>query len=148
MDRVREEEGRALRRIVALLLALAQVADRAGSMSFPVRVVVLAILRHAEIVAWGFAFATASGPTARPRKHQPLQPIPAGAPVAVPHGPADAARLSLSLRALALIVACWAIRAVSSVAVSFSACGPWAPGRARTGGSWRGPSALPAPDTS
>jgi len=45
---------RSLSRIAALLAALAILAERAGSSSFPVRFVVLAILRRAETVAHGF----------------------------------------------------------------------------------------------
>jgi len=45
---------RALSRIAALLVALALLAERAGSRSLPVRWIVLAILRRAEMVAHGF----------------------------------------------------------------------------------------------
>ena len=45
---------RTLSRIAALLAALAVLAERAGSRSFPVRWIVLAILRRAETVAHGF----------------------------------------------------------------------------------------------
>ena len=45
---------RALSRIAALLVALSVLAERAGGMAFPVRWIVLAILRHAESVAHGF----------------------------------------------------------------------------------------------
>ncbi len=45
---------RALSRIAALLVALAVLAERAGRMAFPVRFIVLAILRWAESVAHGF----------------------------------------------------------------------------------------------
>ena len=43
-----------LKRIVALLLALAGLAERAAAVSHPVRRVVLCILRRAEAVAWQF----------------------------------------------------------------------------------------------
>jgi hypothetical protein len=45
---------RALSRSAALLVALALLAERAGSRSLPVRWIVLAILRRAEMVAHGF----------------------------------------------------------------------------------------------
>ncbi len=45
---------RALSRIAALLVALAVLAERAGGMAFPVRWIVLAILRWAETVAHDF----------------------------------------------------------------------------------------------
>ena len=45
---------RALSRIAALLVALSVLAERAGGMAFPVRWIVLAILRRAESVAHGF----------------------------------------------------------------------------------------------
>ena len=45
---------RSLSRIAAMLVALAVLAERAGSRSLPVRFVVLAILRRAETVAHGF----------------------------------------------------------------------------------------------
>ena len=45
---------RSLSRIAALLVALATLAERAGCMAFPVRWIVLAILRRAETVAHGF----------------------------------------------------------------------------------------------
>ena len=44
---------RTLSRIAALLTALALVAERAGGMAFPIRFIVLAILRRAETVAHG-----------------------------------------------------------------------------------------------
>jgi len=148
MDSVVETDGRALQRIVALLLALADVADRARSIPFPVRVIVLAILRHAELVARSFAFATASGPTARGRNHQPQRLIPAGALVMGHRGPCDAARLSLRLRALALFIANRALRALLSTAMPLTVRRAVSAKRACSSGSWRGPAALAAPDTS
>lgn len=47
-----------LSRIMATLIALAALADRAGGMAFPVRWVVLAVLRQAEAVAAGFVAET------------------------------------------------------------------------------------------
>jgi hypothetical protein len=140
-------EARALRRIATLLFALAHVAERAGSMPLPVRIVVLAVLRHAEAVVWAFFSGTARVPTACGPNDRPQQVAPAGAPAEDHHGPADAARLAISLRALALIVAHWAIEALSSTAAAPSLRRAVAPNRAHPGGSWRGPGALPAPDT-
>ena len=45
---------RALSRIAATLVALAMLAERAGGMAFPIRFIVLAILRGAETVAHEF----------------------------------------------------------------------------------------------
>lgn len=47
-------EDRTLGRIAAVLMALAVMAERAGGLSFPVRWLVLAILRAAESVARTF----------------------------------------------------------------------------------------------
>ena len=81
-----EEERAALTRIVALLHALAGLAELAGRHSPAVRGFVLWVLRHAEAVARDFV----AGPDTR----LALMP-PAGS------CPADAARLAVSLRALA-----------------------------------------------
>ncbi|NMG39188.1 hypothetical protein GRZ55_08040 [Chelativorans sp. ZYF759] len=105
MKRVREEDERALRRIVALLFALAQVAERAGAMSFPARLLFLAILRHVEIVAWAFACGLASAP-AQGRKVVQLQYLDtAGLFVPSDIAAVEAARLALGLRVLALFIA-------------------------------------------
>jgi hypothetical protein len=48
-------DDRTLRRTIALLVSLAVLAERAAARSFPVRWFVLALLRHAETVALGFA---------------------------------------------------------------------------------------------
>lgn len=89
-----ETDGKSLRRIVALLLALAVLADRAGGMPFPVRFVVLAILRHAEAIAWEF-IAGAAAPSQTSLE----------APVSCRDSRAEAARLAYSFRLLALLVA-------------------------------------------
>ena len=83
-----------LQRIIMLLLALAGLADRAGAAPFPVRFVVLSILRHAEDVAWRFVAAA-------PAPHQ----AGAGSTFFDRNSPAEAARLALGLRMLAMIVA-------------------------------------------
>ena len=148
MDRVREEDERALRRIVVLLLALAQVAERAGAMSLPTRVVILAILRHAEIVAWAFACGLVSA-SARGRK------------VVLPHSldtegfcvPSDipaveAARLAFGLRVLALFIAGCASRTLPPRGRRGPENRAVATADARRPQGWRGVGALPAPDTS
>ena len=101
-----QTDGRRLRRIVALLLALAGLADRAAVAPFPVRFIVLAILRRAEAIAWTFAIEAVSCAPARcAGRRLPQCVSPAGAPVPDHCGPADAVRLALSFRTLALIVA-------------------------------------------
>ncbi|MEO4000563.1 hypothetical protein [Mesorhizobium sp. CAU 1732] len=84
-----EEERAALGRIVAMLCALAVLAERASGRSPAVRSLVLWFLRQAEAVAREFV---AGGPDT-PGASIPI--VPAGA------GPADAVRLAISLRALA-----------------------------------------------
>ena len=149
--------GRALRRIVTLLFALAAVADRAGTMPFPARLILLAVLRHAERVAWTFA---AAGSSACPpldgggvasgdgRGAAAMWDCTPGAPDRSLDGPAEAARLAFSLRTLALIVARWAIRALTSPPERSSLRPARAPGGVGRAGNWRGPAALAAPDTS
>ena len=100
-----EADGRRLRRIVALLLALAGLADRAGGMPFPVRFIVLAILRRAEAIAWAFAVEAMSAATPRCADCLPQCVSLAGAPVPDHFSPAEAVRLALGFRTLALIVA-------------------------------------------
>jgi hypothetical protein len=58
----RRQERAALQRIVALLLALADLADLARDRSPAVRVLVLWLLRPAERVACDFVGGAASGP--------------------------------------------------------------------------------------
>jgi hypothetical protein len=82
-----EEEREALGRIVALLCALAVLAERAAGRSPLVRSLVLWLLRRAEAVARDFVEGDA------PCEAMPV--VPAGT------GPADAMRLAASLRALA-----------------------------------------------
>jgi hypothetical protein len=84
-----EEERAALMRIVALLLALAGLAELAASRSPAMRGFVLWILRRAEAVAREFV---AGG------QDTPIAPMPVEPPGA---RPADAMRLALNLRALA-----------------------------------------------
>ncbi|HEY6631566.1 MAG TPA: hypothetical protein VIZ90_08950 [Rhizobiaceae bacterium] len=84
-----EEERAALGRIVALLCALAVLAERAAGRSPVVRSLVLWVLRQAEAVARDFVCGGPDPATA-------LVPIaPSG------NAPLDATRLAISLRALA-----------------------------------------------
>lgn len=89
-----------LRRIVALLFALAGLADRAGRAPRPVRDHVLGILRSAEAVARAYVFGVACDLGA-------AVPPPAGLDGDDSN---DAARLALSLRVLALALASLAAR--------------------------------------
>jgi hypothetical protein len=84
-----EQERAALMRVVALLCALAGLAELAASRSPAMRCFVLWILRRAEAAARDFV---AGG------QDTPIAPMPVG-----PAGtrPADAMRLALNLRALA-----------------------------------------------
>ena len=93
-----------LQRIIMLLLALAGLADRAGAAPFPVRFVVLSILRHAEGVAWQFV----AGASAPPQDD-------GEASFFEQNNPAEAARLAHGLRMLALIVAELAAQAPACV---------------------------------
>jgi len=148
MDRVREEDERALRRIVALLLALTQVAERAGAMCLPKRVVILAILRHAEIVAWAFACGLVSA-SAQGRKVVQLQYLSTASlsmPSDIPA--AEAARLAFGLRALALFIAGCANRILPRRGRRGIVDRAVATAVARHPQGWRSVGALFAPDTS
>ncbi|MFH1795499.1 MAG: hypothetical protein ABIK36_07775 [Pseudomonadota bacterium] len=97
-----------LKRIVAVLLVLADLADRARHASRPERCRVLGILRQAEIVAQ-------VADHARQRGAPPLGGTCLGAamPDAPGNEPADAAHLALRLRALSLVWAAllaWMLR--------------------------------------
>ena len=59
MDGGETLDERRLRRIIATLVALAALADRAACRSFPVRWVVLALLRYAETVALDYVVEVA-----------------------------------------------------------------------------------------
>ena len=87
MDRI--EETNLLKHIVALLFVLAGLAERAGAMPGPARSSVLGILRQAEIVAQASVLGSPLCPTASTATCEGDEP-------------ADAARLALRLRALAL----------------------------------------------
>jgi hypothetical protein len=84
-----------LKRIIALLFALADLAERAAGRSRPVRWLVLGILRHADTTARRFVARCPSNPAGA----QCLQ-----ATLGRGHAPDDAFNLAASLRALARIV--------------------------------------------
>jgi hypothetical protein len=79
----------ALERIVALLCALANLADLAAGVSFLRRRRVLGIVSHGEVEARAFVIGTVTG-----------EPVPIDA-LETTH---DAARLAVRLRALALML--------------------------------------------
>ena len=86
-------EDQTQRRIVALLVSFAVLAERAAGRSFPVRWFVLVLLRHAEAVARDFVAET-TGTTL---------PCPE-APLGAGTRPADAALLAGRLRMLAALL--------------------------------------------
>lgn len=88
-----QRDFQTLSRIMATLIALAALADRAGSMAFPVRWVVLAVLRQAEAVAAGFVAETM--PADWPCIEQSLESE---------SGPVDAAWLAWRFRMLAAML--------------------------------------------
>lgn len=92
-----------LRRIAALLFALAELADRASLAPCPVRYQVLAILCHAEAVALTFVAGKA--------RDLGMPPPQAGLGG---NDPDDVVRLALSLRILALALLALAARAERS----------------------------------
>lgn len=103
-------ETEVLKRVIALLFALAELADRASVVSRPVRLHVLGILRPAEAVAWASLNGTARDFGA------PLPPqayVAIGALTVSSDGDdaADATRLALRFRALALALASLLARA-------------------------------------
>ena len=139
-----EAEGRALQRMVALLASFAGLAERAGAASFPVRFIVLAILRHAETIVWAFAVEAAGVSLVRRACRRPRWVAPTGALVPADGGCAEAARLVISFRTLARIATVWAKRRLAQVAVSrILFLSHPRPHRGRQDAA-----ALPAPDTS
>ncbi|APH72304.1 hypothetical protein [Aquibium oceanicum] len=86
-------DDRTMRRIVALLVSFAVMAERAAGRSFPVRFVVLCILRHAEAVALLFVAETFEADVFYVH----------GDPE-TGYGPADAMAIAMRLRALASLV--------------------------------------------
>lgn len=88
-----ELDDRTLRRIVATLVALAALAERAAGRTFPVRWLVLCILRRAEVVGRDFVIETA--PWAWPYLEDALEPG---------SNPMDALLLGRRLRMLAAVL--------------------------------------------
>ena len=89
-------EDRTLRRIIAMLVALAVLAERSAARSFPVRWLVLVLLRHAEAVARDY-IADATWMDLSCFDDDPE----AGS------SPVDAAVLAWRLRALAAVLSAW-----------------------------------------
>jgi hypothetical protein len=102
MDRsiATDENWKTLRRIVAMLLALADLAERASVRSHAVRCLVLWFLRPGEIVARDYLAGLTQTAAAEP------------APLAIPfddNSPTGALRLAASFRALAAAIAAFAM---------------------------------------
>ena len=87
-------DDRTLRRIIALLVSFATLADRAATRTFTVRWLVLALLRHVHSVV--LDHVVDSAPWAWPYLDDELEPG---------NGPADAVLLGQRLRMLAAILA-------------------------------------------
>lgn len=141
-----------LKRIVALLFALAALADRAAAASRTVRCEVLSILRQAEAVARLSVIGTAHGLGAPPPaclEHRAAM----GASHFADNGdePADAARLALRLRALAFALSSLAALAAGlarhAVARAVTPVRPLGPARS-AGRFMQAAAAVQAPDTS
>jgi hypothetical protein len=103
MDWQIETDRNVLMRIVALLLALADLAERAAGASRPVRYQVLWALRQADEVASAFV-------TGSPCDAAADQWPPAATPVRHSFDRADAEHLAASLRMLAFMVQAMAAR--------------------------------------
>ena len=101
-----DENRKTLRRIVALLLALAGLAERASGRSGAVCLLVLWLLRPGEAIARDYVAGLVGNPGG------PLAPIPSGCDAA-----AEAIRLAASFRSLAA--------ALSALAAGTVA--PWQP---------------------
>jgi hypothetical protein len=99
-----ETERDVLKRIIALLFALAELADRSSLAPFPVRCHVLCILRPAEAVIQAFIINMARDLGAQ---MPPQAYLTISEQMCMPDGddPADAMRLALRLRILALTLA-------------------------------------------
>ena len=100
--RVLDERG--LRQVTTMLVALATLAERAANRSFPVRSLVLALLRYAERVARGLLAETAGCELYDIDEAVGPLDDPQGLPGAG-NGPADALLLGWRLRALAALLA-------------------------------------------
>lgn len=116
---------RTLRRIVLLLVALAGLAERAAAASWPVRCLVLWLLRRAETAAGDYLFeATGLGSPAI---------------AAVGNGPADALCLAGRFHALAAALGTLPplARSARGPAWRRASAGRAVPGFARFHGGWR-----------
>jgi hypothetical protein len=110
MERSAETEMDVLKRIITLLFALAELADRASLAPFPVRCHVLAILRPAEAVIQAFIIDMARdlGMQMPPQAYLTISEQMCAADG---DDPVDATRLALRLRVLALTLASLAAQA-------------------------------------
>ena len=108
-----------LRRIVAMLVALAVLAERAGGRCVPVRFLVLFLLRRAERAAWGLVFG----------------PAQARCPEAALGGRVDAEQLARRFRALAAALGALLRRACrfDGARLGGASTGHFQRGRARRG---------------
>ena len=86
------EPGKRLRRLAALLCALADLAERAAGRSPVLCWLVLWLIRPSEAVAWDYVGRIVRLPLRLP---EPLAPL---------DGPAEALRLAQSFRALAAVL--------------------------------------------
>ncbi len=87
------EDDRTLRRIIALLVSFAAIAERCASRSLPVRFLVLWFLRRAEFVATGYVLDAYAAP-----------PSDFAEIAAAGNDPADALLLAARFRALAAVL--------------------------------------------
>jgi hypothetical protein len=121
-----------LQRIVALLFALASLADLAAGASFLRRRRVLGILSQGEAEAWAFVMGLPPG---------------AAVPADAPETANDAARLAARLRALALML-CAMLANAALFALPGAAAPEACPPSQKTSGPAGRRAAAPAPDTS
>jgi hypothetical protein len=121
-----------LERIVALLFALANLADLAAGASFHRGQQVLGILSHGEVEARAFLFGG--------------EPVP----TEVLETASDAARLAVRLRALALVLCAMLANAALFAPPGADGARAGRPSHGIFGSAvrWRGVVAPPAPDTS
>jgi hypothetical protein len=127
-NRAIERNGEALGRIIAVLIALAVLAERAAARSFSVRWLVLSSLRPAEAVAREFVAETA-------RAHPTLEATPQ-----FRNGPEDALLLAWRFRALAAVLGAFLSKArrfpCRSACIDSSPCHPAPPERLFIPGIW------------
>ena len=134
-NRTVERDRDVLERILALLLALAALADRAAGLSAVRRLHVLAILGCGEAKARSLIVAMASG--------TPAEATAASIPAA-----GDAARLAASFRMLALALDTLLAQARGRSPCRHAPLPAGLPGREpRRPEGWRAFPALPPPDT-